>query len=224
MTTRVLEREPTRRKARPARRSWRAAALLPLAALLFTGVTAAQVAVAATRDDRAPADAIVVLGAAQYDGRPSPVFRARLDHALDLYRDGVAPQVVVTGGAGPGDRVTEASAAAAYLTTNGVPADVIVWETTARTTYESLAAVDRILEARGLGRAVLVSDPTHALRLASIAEEIGREAGVSPTRSSPAGLGTILEDGARETLAVTLGRLLGHRRLPTLERAIRADA
>lgn len=222
MATQVLGREGTRPRVRPLRALVRLAALALAALVALVAVTAAQVWSAAGRDDRGPADAIVVLGAAQYDGRPSPVFRARLDHALGLYRDGVAPWLAVTGGAGPGDDSTEAAAAARYLQANGVPRDAILpWETSARTTYESIVAVERILDGHGLGRAILVSDPTHALRLGVVADEVGMDAGVSPTRTSPAGRRTRLEDAARETAAVAFGRLVGHRRLPSLERALR---
>jgi len=223
MATQVLRRPTTRRRPRPLRALVRAVALLLALAVAYVAITAGQVWWAAGRDDRRSADAIVVLGAAQWDGRPSPVFRARLDHALALYREGVAPRFAVTGGAGPGDDSTEAAAAATYLQASGVPASAILpWETSARTTYESLVAVDRILDEHGLGRAVLVSDPTHALRLRAIAGDIGMDAGVSPTRTSPAGPGTLLQYGARETAGVALGRLLGHRRLASLERAARA--
>lgn len=207
--------------ARPLRAVVRLAALVLVLAVAYLGVTAAQVWSAAGRDDRGPADVLVVLGAAQWDGRPSPVFKARLDHTLGLHREGVAPWIAVTGGGADGDNSTEAQAAAEYLMANGVPAAAILpWETTARTTYESLAAVNRILDQHGLATAILVSDPTHALRLDVIAGEVGMDAGVSSTRTSPAGLRTSLQDGLRETVAVALGRIVGHQRLPRLERVV----
>ena len=107
---------------------------------VYLSVTFVQVWRAARRDDARPSDAIVVLGAAQYDGRPSPVLAARLDHAIDLYDDGIAPVIVVTGGRQPGDRFTEATAAANYLHDHGVPDDAILRETTGRSSWESLDA------------------------------------------------------------------------------------
>ena len=136
-------------------------------------------------DDERPADAIVVLGAAQYDGRPSPVFAARLDHAVALYRAGVAPRFVVTGGKLTGDRTTEAAVARAYAIAHGVPEAAIFGEDEAHNTLDSLRAVAGQLEARGLRSAVLVSDPTHMYRVLRIATDLGLEAYGSPTRTSP---------------------------------------
>ena len=136
-------------------------------------------------DEGRPADAIVVLGAAQYDGRPSPVFQARLDHAISLYRAGVAPYLVVTGGQRPGDRTTEAAVARRYAIDHGVPADAIFGEDEARNTLDSLRAVGRAMHDRGLSSAVFVSDPTHMLRVVRIAGDLGLEAYSSPTRTSP---------------------------------------
>ena len=136
-------------------------------------------------DEERPADAIVVLGAAQYDGRPSPVFRARLDHAISLYRAGVAPKLVVTGGKRPGDRTTEAAVARRYAIDHGVPAEAIFGEDEARNTLDSLRAVGRAMHDRGLSSAVFVSDPTHMLRVVRIASDLGLEAYSSPTRTSP---------------------------------------
>ncbi len=200
-----------------ARAAGRAVLALVLLALLYLGVTAAQVVQASARDERGPADAIVVLGAAQYDGTPSPVFAARLDHALALWEEGAATTIAVTGGGQPGDTRTESSAAADYLLVRGVPESALLREVDAQTTYESLSATARLLRARDLERVVLVSDPTHALRTELIAEQLGLDAQVSPTRTSPAGTQTLLRQGARETLAVAVGRLVGHRRLPVLE-------
>lgn len=185
--------------------------------LVYVAVTAGQVWWASQRDERGPAGAIVVLGAAQYQGVPSPVFAARLDHGFDLWRDGVAPVLVVTGGGQPGEERTESSAAATYLMARGVPDEAILREVDARNTWESLLAVSRILADRGIAEVVLVSDPTHALRTELIAADVGLEAGVSPTRSSPTSATTALRAGARETAAVALGRVLGYRRLPVLQ-------
>jgi uncharacterized SAM-binding protein YcdF (DUF218 family) len=137
------------------------------------------------RDDRPNADAIVVLGAAQYDGRPSPVFRARLDHAVGLYEAGVARYLVVTGGKAQGDRTTEAAAARAFALARGVPATDILVEDRGRTTLESLHAVAVLLRDHELSSAVFVSDRTHMLRVLRIARDEGIAAYGSPTATSP---------------------------------------
>lgn len=200
-------------------RRWlvRATSAVVALALAYVAVTAAQVWWASRRDERGPAGAIIVLGAAQYDGVPSPIFSARLDHGLALWQEGAAPVLVVTGGGRPGDQRTESSAAADYLIARGVPDQAILREVDARNTWESLLAVSRILDDRGIARVVLVSDPTHALRTDLIAADVGLDADVSPTRTSPASTTTALRSGARETAAVALGRLLGYRRVPVLQ-------
>jgi uncharacterized SAM-binding protein YcdF (DUF218 family) len=162
--------------------------------LLLAGLVAAFVAFGwatfriwetGNRDDRRDADAIVVLGAAQYDGRPSPVFRARLDHAVDLYESGVARYLVVTGGKAQGDRTTEGAAARAFAISRGVPPDAILLEDRSRTTLESLHAVAALLHDHDLASAVFVSDRTHMLRVLRIARDEGITAYGSPTATSP---------------------------------------
>jgi uncharacterized SAM-binding protein YcdF (DUF218 family) len=138
------------------------------------------------RDDARPADVIVVLGAAQYNGTPSPLFEARLEHAVRLFENGIAPVLVVTGGKGrPEDVTTEAATARAYALAHGVPDEAILVEDESRTTLEQLATVGRMLRDRGLGTAVLVSDRTHMLRSLRIARDQGFEAYGSPTTTSP---------------------------------------
>jgi uncharacterized SAM-binding protein YcdF (DUF218 family) len=132
-----------------------------------------------------PADAIVVLGAAQYDGRPSPVLRARLDHAIELYRSGAAPLLITTGGVGAGDTVSEAVVGRRYAIRNGVPPDSILTERRGVRTVESMRAVAGLMRGRDLHSAILVSDPFHALRLRLLAFRFGIEAVTSPTRTSP---------------------------------------
>ena len=136
-------------------------------------------------DEQRPADAIVVLGAAQYDGRPSPVFEARLQHAVSLYKAGLAKAFVVTGGKLPGDRTTEAAVAREYAITHGVPATAIFGEDRAHNTLTSLTAVATEMERRGMTSAIFVSDPTHMLRVLRIADDLGIDAYGSPTRTSP---------------------------------------
>jgi uncharacterized SAM-binding protein YcdF (DUF218 family) len=137
------------------------------------------------RDDRRPADAIVVLGAAQYNGRPSPVFAARLDHALELYRAGLAPTVVVTGGIGSGDRVSEATVGHGYLKARAVPETAIVVRPDGRTTEESMRSVAEWLHDRELRRVLLVSDPFHMARLRLEARRVDLDAFTTPTTTSP---------------------------------------
>ncbi len=138
-------------------------------------------------DERRPAGALVVLGAAQYDGRPSPVFAARLDHAVEEFLTGDYRYLVVTGGKADGDRTTEAAVARAYALQRGVKDDRILVEDQGRTTLESLETVARILAEHGLHDAVFVSDPTHMLRVLRMAEDLGLEAWGSPTSTSPVG-------------------------------------
>ena len=136
-------------------------------------------------DDRRPADAIVVMGAAQYDGRPSPLFAARLDHALELYRAGVAPRIIVTGGKEIGDRTTEGASGRAYAISHGVPANAILTEEDSRNTLESIRAVKAVLRSHGIANAVFVSDRPHMLRVLRMAADEGITAWGSPTGTSP---------------------------------------
>jgi uncharacterized SAM-binding protein YcdF (DUF218 family) len=155
------------------------------AAVLAAGFGAIRIWQQGELDERTQADAIVVLGAAQWDGRPSPVFEARLRQAVALFHDGVAPALVVTGGKLPGDRTTEAGVARAYAVAHGVPDDAIFGEDRAHNTLDSLRSVADEMRARGLRSAVFVSDPTHMLRVLRIASDLGITAYGSPTRTSP---------------------------------------
>ena len=119
------------------------------------------------------ADAIVVLGAAQYNGKPSPVFRARLDQAAYLFDEGLAETVIVTGGKQPGDTFTEAAAGAHYLTDEGVPLSQILSETEGLTTLESLENVWDLVQGRSIRKVLLVSDPMHSERIKRIATDLG---------------------------------------------------
>ncbi len=157
-------------------------------ALTFAGLwiaSALAVFVFAARDNARRADAIVVLGAAQYDGRPSPVLKARIDHALALFNRKLAPRLIVTGGRGEGDTTSEAAVARNYALRRGVPDSAILLESTGRTTEESIRGVASILEARDLNSAVLVSDPAHMFRLWVLAHRFGVTPYTSPTRTSP---------------------------------------
>ncbi len=199
---------------RPLRLALRITALLTAAAVLYVAATLMNVWLESREDEARPVEAIVVLGAAQYDGIPSDILRARLDHAADLWRRWPNSQVVVTGGNRPGDRFTEATAGAFYLEDqHGIPDDKIIRVTDGRNTYESLAAATRVLRERGIDRILLVSDPFHSARLKGIAGELGVPGWTSPTRTSPIkGFSAFLEM-CRETAAVSVGRVIGYRRL-----------
>ena len=197
------------------RRLTRAASIVLALALLYVLVTLAQVLTATRHDQRDPADAIVVLGAAQYDGEPSPALRERLDHAVTLYEEGLAPVIWVTGGRQPGDRFSEASASSQYLIRQGIPNAAVQLETNGGNSYLSLAATARYLRDRDQREVLLVSDAWHTYRLKAIAREVGLRPQVSP--SGPARLSaTGLRRLARETMAVAVGRFVGYRRLTGL--------
>jgi uncharacterized SAM-binding protein YcdF (DUF218 family) len=148
-------------------------------------ISAAAVLTWSSRDEARPAQAIVVLGAAQYAGRPSPVLRARLDHALDLWNRHLASLLILTGGTGSGDVTSEAAVGRNYARKHGVPDSAILVENEGRTTSESMRAVAGMLEARGLQTALLVSDPFHMLRLRILARRFGFTPYTSPTQTSP---------------------------------------
>ena len=154
---------------------------------LAAGFAGARIWQQGTLDERRPADAIIVLGAAQYDGKPSPVFEARLEHAVALWRDGIAPVFIVTGGKLQGDRTTEAAVAREFALSKGIPGDAVIGEDRAHNTLASLTAVANLMRERGLRSAVIVSDPTHMLRSLRMARDLGIEAYGSPTTTSPVG-------------------------------------
>jgi uncharacterized SAM-binding protein YcdF (DUF218 family) len=140
------------------------------------------------RDNARPASAIVVLGAAQYVGRPSPVLRARLDHAIVLYNRGLAPRIIFTGGFGDHDTTSEAAVGQKYAIEHGVPPRAILIENSGRSTSESLQNVARLMDAEPSRDVILVSDPFHMLRLSIIARRYGMTPFASPTRTSPISL------------------------------------
>jgi uncharacterized SAM-binding protein YcdF (DUF218 family) len=137
------------------------------------------------REEAQRADAIIVLGAAQYEGRPSPVLKARLDHAAALWARGLAPRMIVTGGRGVGDTTSEAAVGMHYLVQHGVPADSIAMDIEGLTTSQSMLAVRRVLAREAYPAVILVSDPFHMLRLAILARRLHMIPLLSPTRTSP---------------------------------------
>ena len=190
------------------------------AVIVYFGVTFVQVWLTSRRDQARPAQAIVVLGAAQFDGRPSEVLRARLDHAVELYRRKLAPVIVVTGGRQPGDRFTEATASADYLRARDVPESDIRREVSGRSSWQSLAAAASFLHADGIDQVLLVSDPFHSLRLESMAGELNLEGRASPTRTSPIHGFTEAKFIARESVAVGLGRIFGFREVSGVDQVV----
>lgn len=174
--------EPTPRRSRPV--GWRLVKAALVALVLLWLLSLLMVIVYERRDTKRPAHAIVVLGAAQYDGKPSPVLRARVDHAVQLWRQGLAPVLVMTGGRGEGDTTSEAAVERRYAISKGVPPKAILTEGRSRSTSETLRNVASMLT-RDRREVILVSDPFHMFRLAILARRYGLEPRTSPTRTSP---------------------------------------
>src|SRR3954453_23091854 len=157
-----------------------------LAFVLLVTSTALAIWWNARGDSRPASDAIVVLGSAQYNGVPSSIFAARLEHAVALYEDGVAPVIVTVGGKATGDQFTEAEAGRDYLANAGIPGDSLLAVPEGVDTLESMRAVSKTFDERGWQSAVLVTDPWHAMRAERMAEDSGIEVQSSPTRQGPA--------------------------------------
>lgn len=217
----ALTRDPTPVQPLPSpprfvgRRILQVLLLVALVAVGYFAVSFWQVWSTGRSDQTRNVDAVVVLGAAQYDGRPSPQLAARLDHVVELWAAGVAPRVVVTGGNQEGDRFTEASASAQYLVDRGVPADAIVQEDAGATTHESLARARRLLD-DSVQSVLIVTDPYHALRSRLTAQEVGFTAYVSPTTTSIVTGSAELRREVGEAAGVAVGRIIGFERLSGL--------
>ena len=216
----IAVRDPTPVENVARERSWRrriavVGGALAVLVIGYASLSFWQVHSTGRSDQSRPVGAIVVMGAAQYDGRPSPQLAARLDHVVELWSQDLAPTVVVTGGNQPGDRFTEAEASAAYLIERGVPESAIMAEGTGTTTFESLANIAALFGETD--RSVLiVTDPYHALRSKLTAEEVGFEAFVSPTPSSIVTGSTELRREIGEAAGVAIGRIIGFERLSSL--------
>lgn len=204
-----------RRRRRWLRRTLIGAATFVGACVLYYGITLYQVWATGRSDQLRTVDAIVVMGAAQYDGRPSPLLQARLDHALALFKEDLAPVIVVTGGKRPGDRFTEASASRRYLRSKGVPNSAILAEDAGTSTWESLDGVAELLDARLEQRpsVLIVTDPFHSLRSRLIAQDHGLRAYTSATDTSPWGSGTQFRKSLKEAAGISLGRIIGFSRI-----------
>ena len=166
---------------------------LALAGVVLMASLVAAIYWQARTDQTRPVDAIVVLGTAQFNGRPGRVLQARLDRALEVYETGDAPWVVVTGGRAPGDTFTEAEAARDYLLEQGVPAEAILMENEGRDSWESMRGVAALLGDLGLSRVLLVSDGFHLFRVKLMARDLGLTAFAAPAPESP-----IRRGGGRE--------------------------
>ena len=193
--------------------------LLLIISLVYGCINLAQVWWVGRSDQATAVDAIVVLGVAQYDGRPSPQLQARIDHALTLLQEGASPLVITTGGNQPGDRFTEAEASANYLI-KGLGIDYqaveILQENSGSTTRESLIGVRDIMQSRGLHSVLIVTDPYHSLRSRLIAQDLGLVAYISPTRTSPLRGASAVSRHVREALGVAVAHLIGFANLERL--------
>ena len=197
----------------------RVVGLLLIISLVYGCINVAQVWWVGKSDQARVVDAIVVLGVAQYDGRPSPQLQARLDHALALLLEGASPLVITTGGNQPGDRFTEAETSANYLI-KGLGIDYqaveILQENSGSTTRESLIGVRDIMQSRGLHSVLIVTDPYHSLRSRLIAQDLGLVAYVSSTRTSPLRGASAVSRHVREALGVAVAHLIGFANLERL--------
>jgi uncharacterized SAM-binding protein YcdF (DUF218 family) len=189
----------------------RVVAAAVLAFVLLVASTGLAIWWTARQDSRSSSDAIVVLGSAQYNGVPSSIFAARLEHALNLYEAGVAPVIVTVGGKKAGDQFTEAEAGRDYLAGSGIPADALLAVPEGVDTLESIRAVSSAFDQHGWSSAVLVTDPWHAMRAERMAEDAGIDAQSSPTRQGPAvqTRTTQFRYIMRETAAYLLYRVTG---------------
>ena len=190
--------------------------MLVLAGFMYVCLNIVQVWSVGRSSSARQVDAIVVMGVAQYDGRPSPQLQARLDHVLTLWNMGVAKLVVTTGGNQPGDRFTEARASADYLIASGIPESAISMEDIGATTLQSLQGVAEIMKSRGLTSVEIVTDPYHALRSRLIAQDLGLSAYVSPTENSAVRGGAEKRRMINEGLGLSLAHVIGFHALDRL--------
>lgn len=181
--------------------------VLALGAAACFAVVYRQVSRQAEIDEASPADVIVVLGAAQYYGKPSPVLKARLDHALELYDRGLAQRIIATGGQGPGAKFSEGEVSRLYLSERGVPAEYISIENTGQSTMESAAAVAEIMDRMALGSCIVVSDAYHVFRVKQILSERGLTVYGSPRAWSTNDEWVRAKRYARESLSYILWRV-----------------
>ena len=199
----------------PVRLGIKVVGILVAAVLVYLAVTLVQIWLTSRDNDPRPAAAIVVMGAAQYDGVPSPDLAARLDEALRLYQDRLAPLIVVTGGKEKGDQFTEAQAGERYLAARGVPSSEVV-EVGGSDSYENISLAAAALEHRHDRSVLIATDPFHEDRSLAIATSVGLVAAPTPTRSSPISGWGVVPHYLREGVAVSLGRVVGYREMSSL--------
>ena len=191
-------------------------AVLVLAGVVYVCLNIVQVWSVARSDQARTVDAIVVMGVAQYDGKPSPQLQARLDHVITLWNEEKSTLIITTGGNQPGDRFTEARASADYLSEAGIPEMSIAMEDVGETSRQSLVGVAQILRSRGLKSVLIVTDPYHALRSRLIAQDLGLVAYVSPTPTSTVTGSAELRRILNEGLGLALAHVAGFKRLDAL--------
>jgi len=188
-------------------------AMLLCVGSLYVGLTVFEVWRVGHNQSIAQVDAIVVMGAAQYDGVPSPLLKARLMHALDLWKQKVAPRIVLTGGNRPGDRFTEASASAIFLRQQGVPQEDLLQESASRSTYEALRNLRSLMKNDsnfiGIKSIVIVTDPYHELRSRLTAQEWGFDASTSSTPNSPFAGNGAFKKHVKEGAGIAIARIIG---------------
>ncbi|MGB3307057.1 MAG: YdcF family protein [Thermomicrobiales bacterium] len=180
-----IEEQRRAKRTGPARWLYRFIMFMVVAIPVTILLVMAAVYWQARTDEARPVDAIVILGAAQYNGRPSEVLEARLEQALSLWNQGLAPKIVVTGGKQPGDAFTEAETEATYLIERGVPEDAILFENRGRDTWQSMQGVQEVLRGTGVKSMLIVSDGFHLLRAKLMARDLGFTAYGSPAKNSP---------------------------------------
>ena len=202
----------------PLRWALRIALLLAAAVFLYFAVTLVQVWLTSRQYDPHSADAILVMGAAQYNCTPSPDLQARLDQALTLYRQGYAHLIMVTGNKQPGDRCTEAESGAMYLESKGVPAAHIL-QAGGDNSYENIAAAVPVLERHGAKVVLVTTDPFHEDRSMAIASTLSLSPSATPTQSSPITGWSTVPYFLKETVGVGLGRIIGFNHLDWLHDA-----
>ena len=196
------------------RSAFRIACAVALAMVLYVGLTFITVLTVGHTDNGHVADAVVVLGAAQYDGTPSPLLESRLQHALDLFNEKRVMFIAVTGGKRPGDRFTEAEASQRWLTDRGVPESMIIREDTGRSTWESLYNLAQVLSSRDIWMVLVSTDRWHMQRSVLCLREFGVHAEPSATATSPLrGFKNAWGKYAKETVGVAIGRIIGFDRL-----------
>ena len=208
------ERSPSAAEVKPenrqSRHGWwlRLLIFAVVAVVTFFAITAMRIVHTASLQELHPADAIVVFGAAEYSGRPSPVLRARLDHAFDLYQEHLAPVVITTGGAAADPNFSEGGVGNSYLHKRGIPESALIAETQGSDTAESASRIAVIMRANGLHSCVAVSDAYHVFRIRKLLEHEGMLVYVAPrTDSTPHTETARLEAVLRETLSYLLWKM-----------------